>query len=84
MTIDQISKAIQARPGQVYEVFHVFEGLLLTTKVGKNSFVWNGFKDMTQILAFLRYIALCQNLDKAILETRQKVRYEIFIYLILI
>ena len=27
---------------------------------------------MTQILAFLRYIALCQNLDKAILETRRK------------
>ena len=79
MTIDQISKAIQARPGQVYEVFHVFEALLLITKVGKNSFVWNGFKNMTQILAFLRYIALCQNLDKAILETRGKVRYEIFI-----
>jgi hypothetical protein len=41
-------------------------------KVGKNSFVWNGFKNMTQILAFLRYIALCQNLDKAIMETREK------------
>ena len=27
---------------------------------------------MTQILAFLRYIALCQNLDMAILETRRK------------
>ena len=33
MTVDQISKAIPARPGQVYEVFHVFEALLLITKV---------------------------------------------------
>ena len=33
MTIDQISKAMQTRAGQVYEVFHVFEALLLITKV---------------------------------------------------
>ena len=33
MTVDQISKAIQVRPNQVYEVFHVFEALLLVTKV---------------------------------------------------
>ena len=33
MTVDQISKDIQVRQNQVYEVFHVFEALLLITKV---------------------------------------------------
>ena len=33
MTVDQISKTLQTRPGQVYEVFHAFEALLLITKV---------------------------------------------------
>jgi hypothetical protein len=33
MSIDQISKALAASKGMIYEVFHVFEALLLMTKV---------------------------------------------------
>ena len=33
ITIDQIIKTFDAKKGIVYEVFHVFEGILLVSKV---------------------------------------------------
>ena len=72
MTMDQICQTFDASRGLVYEVFHVFEALVLVTKIGKNAFLWNGFTNMTQTLAFLRYIGLCQNFHHSITMTREK------------
>jgi len=71
ITIDQIIKTFDAKKGIVYEVFHVFEGILLVSKIGKNTFLWNGFKNMRHILILLRRIGVCMNLHQKILETRE-------------
>ena len=52
-------------------------------QIGKNAFLWNGFTNMTQTLAFLRYIGLCQNFHHSITMTREKVSTKICAYLYL-
>ena len=46
ITVDQVVDKFQATKGTVYEVFHVFEALLLVTKVWKT---WNIRVDRTGV-----------------------------------
>ena len=79
LTVEKISKTYDVGKGQVYEVFRVFEALLLATKMEteKDSYIWNGFKHMTQILAFLRFIGLQQYVDEEILKARFVVKSDV-------
>jgi len=65
MSVDQVAKSLDARVGSVYVVFHVFESLLLATKIGPKTYRWNGFAKIKPTLSFLQYIGMyCLNLPK--------------------
>lgn len=74
MTIEQVMAKFGASRGSVYELFHVFEALLLVTKISKNTFRWWGVQNLTQTLVFLRFTALHLGFDTEILHTKQAVR----------
>jgi len=72
MTVDQIGKKYGARVGSVYEVFHVFESLLLASKIGPKTYRWNGFAQMKTTLSFLQYIGVyCLNLPQEMEEVQE-------------
>lgn len=58
MSVGQVSKSLDARVGSVYEVFHVFESLLLATKIGPKTYRWNGFAKIKPTISFLQYIGM--------------------------
>ena len=47
----------QASHGSTYEVLHVFEALLIVSKVRKGIFKWNGFQHITTVLGLLKFMA---------------------------
>lgn len=80
MTVDQIGKKLEARVGSVYEVFHVFESLLLATKIGPKTYRWNGFAQMRPTLSFLQYIGIyCLDLPKE-MEEVQNIEIDALLY----
>ena len=68
--VEQVVKRLNASRGAVYEIFHVFESLLLVTKIGTNTYKWNGYGQMNQTLAFLRLIAIMLDLPSEMRRVR--------------
>jgi len=56
MSVEQVAKTLNSTKGAAYEIFHVFESLLLVTKIGTNTYRWNGFGYMNETLSFLWHI----------------------------
>lgn len=72
ISVDQVIKTLSATKGSVYEVFHVLEALLLVTKIGTNTYRWNGYGMFNQTLTFLRLIAIMLNVHGDIQRARDE------------
>ena len=56
--VEEIIEVLKAKRGSVYEIFHVFEALLLVTKIGTSAYKWNGFGHIEHTLGFLYHVAV--------------------------
>ena len=77
ISVDQIMKGFGSTIGSTYEVLHVFEALLLASKIKKDTYRWNGFQRLQETLTMLKFIGRQFEIIDKIRKTRETEAKEI-------